>query len=703
LINKHPFRNAGENIIAFLISPWFMALAVALAIIFFTSSPEKYKAEPVSTGVANKMDGFETFCDTDNDDYSEKIILFNSQKGEAAVKIIDTANLQIQWLDFEGVICPVHPATGDADHDGRQEIYFSTWDQDSLFINIILCSGNGSFSTKRKFISQTNLQGNMDDYRVQPYQFCDLQMDGSDELLFHVFAGYSLQPRRMYAYDLKADSIFAGPLIGCQVNFVPCQLDDDPFPEFLGQSSSSDNIPGDSDIPYKDSSSWIMALDHKLEFIFPPVELPGHKSYIQTQKIEIDGKNYILALHELMNPVKSIQSLLLLNLSGEIIKRNDLPKPFIPENYCLLLSHHFGNNRIIIGTRKGESYTIGNDLKLTETGKSIKDIYSSHTRLDADQNGSDEILFQNADCESFTIVRNDLLHTVRVQVPFDRAHAPYFCLQKRGNEQPLLFVQQGDREMWFSYGINYLWYAKIPMWAGIYFFILGFIYMIRKFQSMQQKKAKDRENRLAELQLSRVSSYLDPHFTFNTLNTVSSLIYKEEKVKAYEILTRFASLIRAVLSQSGSTASTLESELRFVKDYMDIQVFRFGNAFDYEIQTIDGADLSLPVPKMMIQQYAENAVKHGLKNRGQGGKLDIIVAQQDGSTTVTIRDNGVGRAKAIENGEAGTGRGVSTLENVYELFEKTHGIKITHAFTDLFDEDGKAAGTEVNLRIRKII
>jgi LytS/YehU family sensor histidine kinase len=256
--------------------------------------------------------------------------------------------------------------------------------------------------------------------------------------------------------------------------------------------------------------------------------------------------------------------------------------------------------------------------------------------------------------------------------------------------------------MLFSYGFNKLWYAKFPLWLSIYILVIGFTHIIRKSQLIQQKKAKAHEDQLAELQLGAVSTYLDPHFTFNTLNTITSLIYKEEKVKAHEVITRFTSLIRSTLMQSGKVSRSLGEELEFVKNYLDIQRFRFGNSFTWEIRNEDNIDLSLPVPKMMVHQYVENAIKHGLKNKGAGGKLHIILLRQDKETIVVIRDNGVGRDKAKIYNEPGTGKGLLTMQQIFDLFEKTNKIKISPTINDLMDDSGNSSGTEVILTIRKV-
>lgn len=522
MIGKLLNNKFGETLFGILISPWLLALPVALIILFFLPPFDKYQAELVKTAVCNKLNSIVKYSDLDGDGVSEKVILFNNQKGEAALKILNSSDVMIQWLDFRGTIYPLLLETGDADMDHHCEIYFISHCGDSLFLNMALPQKNVFYKTVQKFIAPVLLNAKEDDYRINHMNFCDLQSDGCDEIMFHIIAGYALQPRQLYAYDLKNDTVYRGPRMGCSVTFIPTQLDEDPFPEFLGQASSTDNIAADSDIPYKDSSSWFMALDHKLEFLFEPLEFPGHKSLIQTQKFEADDKNNILLLFENMNSTESRQDLMVFTNKGELVRKIDLPQWDQPDHYFLLYSYYPDVHRNILATRNGEYFSVSKNFNLTPEKKGFKDIHTSLIFLNADRDPALEILLLGMDFESFYILRNDMTHSVRVKVPFNRYNLPYFSVVKNGNESPRLFMNQGEREFWFRYGINYLWYAKIPIWVAIYFAVLGFIMIIRRFQVLQMEKAKAREHRLARIQLDQMSSYLDPHFTFNTLNTISS-------------------------------------------------------------------------------------------------------------------------------------------------------------------------------------
>ncbi len=699
--SKKDIIKVKEKLINFLISPWLLAMPVAVIIILFLPPIKKYKIDLIKTGVRDKPDSFVTYSDLDGDGYSEKIILFNNQRGDAAIKVVNQSEVQMGWWDFKGIIYNDTPKFGDYDHDGKPEIYFISNYLDSLFLNILSPAQNQSFITKQQFVTLANVKDRLNDYSVSNWYFCDLQLDDSDEVLFHIFAGYSLQPRRLYAYDQKHDSLLAGPLMGCQTYFIPTQLDEDQYIEFLGQTSSTGNMLQGMNIPYNDRSSWFMALDHKLKFIFEPIEFKGHKTFLESQTMSVDNSTNILVLFELFSDTPLNPCLLLYDSLGNLIKKKELEKPTSKEYYTLLFHDSPNQDRLLLKDASGLIYKVDDNFNLQKTGQLPGNFSGQFTSFDIDNDGSDEFIFMSTDFERLYITRIDFSHTAEIKIPFEKVYY-YLSKQENGKNAPFLYVKRGDREMWFSYGFNKLWYAKFPIWIGIYFTIFGFIQVIRRFQVIQQKKLKAREDQLAGLQMEAVSTYLDPHFTFNTLNTISSLIYKEEKGKAHEVLTRFTSLIRATLMQSGKVARTLSDELEFVRNYLDIQQFRFGNLFTWEIKNEDNILLSIPVPKMLVQQYTENAIKHGLKNKGKGGRLDIILQHQDNETRIIIRDNGVGREKAKEFGEAGTGRGLLTMQNIFDLFEKTNKIKISQTINDLTDDSGNPSGTEVILTIRKL-
>lgn len=244
-----------------------------------------------------------------------------------------------------------------------------------------------------------------------------------------------------------------------------------------------------------------------------------------------------------------------------------------------------------------------------------------------------------------------------------------------------------------------------PFWKTAWFItllsfalVLAAFLIIRKIFINQKRKA-EREKELIELQLKTIKSQIDPHFAFNAINTVASFIFTEKPEVTYDYFTQFARMIRNILEDSDKISRPLQEELDFTKNYLDLQKMRFKNKFDYFIEIDDNVPRNTEVPKMIVQSYAENAIKHGLMHRQADGRLLIRVTRKDDILKILVEDNGVGREKAAELNPGSTHRGFRIMEHITNLYRKLYNIKITQEIEDLKDEEGKAAGTRVILSI----
>jgi sensor histidine kinase YesM len=171
---------------------------------------------------------------------------------------------------------------------------------------------------------------------------------------------------------------------------------------------------------------------------------------------------------------------------------------------------------------------------------------------------------------------------------------------------------------------------------------------------------------------------------------------KGEKEKAYNYFIKLSNLLRSVLTDSTVLLKPLEQELEFVTRYCELQKLRYSNRFEYSITVDPGVDLKTQVPKMIIQSFAENALKHGLENKKGKGLLEIKITSLPGGTEVTVRDNGIGRAAASAVHTQGAGTGLKNIASIIEMINKANSKKITFTLTDL-DNDGIATGTEVRV------
>jgi len=216
-----------------------------------------------------------------------------------------------------------------------------------------------------------------------------------------------------------------------------------------------------------------------------------------------------------------------------------------------------------------------------------------------------------------------------------------------------------------------------------------------------QKRKAFAEKEKMELQLRTIKNQIDPHFAFNAINMIGSMVYKKDPDTVYDYFSRFARLIRSTLQDSEKISRTLSEELDFVQNYVSIQKTRFADKFTFALVVDEKVDLNTQVPKMIIQTYTENAIKHGLMHKKEEGKLEIRITENEKRLMITVEDNGIGREKAVEHSKGSTKKGMQIIQQIFTLYNKLIKYKISQEIIDLKDDGGNALGTRVVLTIDK--
>lgn len=166
-----------------------------------------------------------------------------------------------------------------------------------------------------------------------------------------------------------------------------------------------------------------------------------------------------------------------------------------------------------------------------------------------------------------------------------------------------------------------------------------------KVQLMEKETLETLAEKIA-LERRLLQSQMDPHFMFNLLGSIQSMILQNDRLTAVNYLSKFAKLTRQVLEQSRSESITLESEISTLNDYMELQQLRLNHRFDYKINGGSDIDLTLRIPPLLIQPFVENAIEHGLKPLAESRKgiLQVTFALDiDRNVLICIvNDNGVG-------------------------------------------------------------
>lgn len=236
--------------------------------------------------------------------------------------------------------------------------------------------------------------------------------------------------------------------------------------------------------------------------------------------------------------------------------------------------------------------------------------------------------------------------------------------------------------------------------AIVFYFVRKRITTIKKEASFKQK--------IAETEMQALRAQMNPHFIFNSLNSIENFIMQNEKRLASDYLNKFSSLIRSILDSSSNEVIPIAKDMEALQLYIDLEQLRFNNKFTYKTN-IDHALLTgeYRVPSLLIQPYVENAIVHGIANSyDEKLQLSITVTLEENNIKYTIQDNGVGRRHAAEynaqNKPQHKSIGLKITENRIAHFNKKELLHDDVQITDLYDENNEPAGTKVEIKIRMV-
>jgi two-component system LytT family sensor kinase len=185
-----------------------------------------------------------------------------------------------------------------------------------------------------------------------------------------------------------------------------------------------------------------------------------------------------------------------------------------------------------------------------------------------------------------------------------------------------------------------------------------------------EMKLEEQKRLLLEARLDALQRQINPHFLFNTLNSIASLVRKKPEL-AREMIVKLGNILRALLREHDSYVS-LREELKFTDDYLDIEVVRFGAEKLRVEKEIDPRTLEVLVPSILLQPLIENSIKHGLEPRLKGGTVTLR-SQLDGDRLhIEVADDGVGIGNRPASALSRTGAGIG-MKNVQERLEVLYG------------------------------
>ncbi|MGZ5220571.1 MAG: sensor histidine kinase, partial [Chitinophagaceae bacterium] len=199
---------------------------------------------------------------------------------------------------------------------------------------------------------------------------------------------------------------------------------------------------------------------------------------------------------------------------------------------------------------------------------------------------------------------------------------------------------------------------------------------------------------------------MNPHFIFNSLNSIKSLINKNENDKAADYLTTFSKLIRTLFQNSDKREVSLHDELETCKLYTQIEKMRFGDKLDFVFEVDKAIDLKdIKVPALILQPFIENAIWHGLVPQESGGKVVFSVKEKNEAVVCTIDDDGIGRelSKQYKAQYEAThqSKGIGLTQSRLELDKLLNDREDTIEIIDKQNEDGTPGGTTIIITFKE--
>jgi len=257
--------------------------------------------------------------------------------------------------------------------------------------------------------------------------------------------------------------------------------------------------------------------------------------------------------------------------------------------------------------------------------------------------------------------------------------------------------------------ISYYISVEFPFWQRWWFYLLigisasalvGMFFIIR---IRYLRKKNETKNKMLLSQLTALKSRMNPHFMFNSLNSIQHLIVKQDVKQSNLYISKFGKLMRQILDVSGKEKISLQEEIEILELYMDLEKLRFGDDFKYELVFHEHLNTyQIDIPPMILQPFVENAIKHGLLHK-KGEKHLKIEFKKEKDLICIITDNGIGRKKSEEikkrqNPEHESFATKATQEQM-ELLQEYYHESYRFEIEDLMNS-GEAVGTKVTIHMQ---
>ena len=247
------------------------------------------------------------------------------------------------------------------------------------------------------------------------------------------------------------------------------------------------------------------------------------------------------------------------------------------------------------------------------------------------------------------------------------------------------------------------WYQTWPFYLSLTLALAGVFYAMYRYRVREvmqrerlQREAIELRRQAAETETAVLRLQMDPHFIFNSMNSIDAFILQGDRATAHDYLVRFADLMRAILNNSARAMTNLEGEIDLLEKYLRTEQMRIGARMQYTFEVAPEVDTyEEQIPTMILQPFVENAIWHGISPKAGAGKIVVSFRHEGGELVCEVSDDGVGRGHAPLVKKLGS-RALSITERRLELLAARYPERPPRfEIIDKQDENGGSAGTAV--------
>ncbi len=252
-----------------------------------------------------------------------------------------------------------------------------------------------------------------------------------------------------------------------------------------------------------------------------------------------------------------------------------------------------------------------------------------------------------------------------------------------------------------------------PFWKRIWFLVLialffsGIFFLLYRLRINSIQKRNELIQNINLYKQQSLRQQMNPHFIFNTLNSIQLYILEKDSISSHKYLTKFARLMRMTLDNSLYSSIPIKDELEALKIYLELEKLRIEDRFEYSIDYGGNESiLTYGIPTLLIQPFVENAIWHGISLRNDRlGWIKIAITEEGNTLKCVVEDNGVGRVAAdqirLNRRKEHKSRGSQITQQRIDLLSQMYKERFSIVYTDLYDFERKASGTKVTITIPK--